>query len=103
MLRISQSKSITLATLHLDGKLLGPWVDEVRTIVARLPPDDYVRLNLEGLSFADPNGIALLQELRRHGVELSGCSALIAGLLASYQGPAGSDSAPPRSPRTLHE
>ncbi len=88
MLRISQSKSVTLASLHLEGKLLGPWVEEVRTIVARLHAHESVRLYLDGLSFADPNGIALLQELRRGGVELCGCSALIAGLLDSSRGPA---------------
>ncbi len=90
MLRISQSQSITLAILHLDGKLLGPWVEEVRTVVAQVQAEaeDAVRLNLEGLSFADPNGIALLHELRRGGVELFGCSTLIAALLASCRIPA---------------
>ena len=103
VLRISQSKSITLATLNLDGKLLGPWVDEVRTIVAGLHAEESVRLNLQGLSFADPNGIALLQELRRSGVELAGCSALIAGMLASYPVPAAAGSAPPRAPGRAHD
>ncbi len=88
MLRISQSKSITLAILHLDGKLVGPWVDEVRATVARVQAREAVRLNLQGLNFADQNGIALLQELRRSGVELSGCSALIAELLAAWRVPA---------------
>jgi ABC-type transporter Mla MlaB component len=85
VLRITRSKSITLATLQLDGKLLGPWVDEVRAAVARLHDEEAVRLNLAGLSFADPAGIGLLEELRRNGVELTGCSALIAGLLASHR------------------
>jgi ABC-type transporter Mla MlaB component len=89
MLRISRSKSITLATVHLEGKLLEPWVSEVRTMIASLRADESVRLNLEHLSFADRNGIALLQELRRGGVELSGCSALIAGLLAAHPAAAG--------------
>jgi ABC-type transporter Mla MlaB component len=85
VLRITHSGSIELATVALEGKLLGPWVEELRALVANLGGIEALRLNLEGLSFADPGGIALLHELHRGGVELSGCSPLIAGLLASHQ------------------
>jgi ABC-type transporter Mla MlaB component len=106
VLRIIQSETIKLATVALDGKLLGPWVDEVRTIVSSMGRNlgsnlgrcDAVRLNLEGLSFADASGIALLQELHRGGVELFGCSALIAGLLAAHQRPAAGNDTPSRTP-----
>ncbi len=103
MLRITHSGSIKLATLDLEGKLLGPWVDEVRAIVAKLRTKDAVRLNLRGLSFADPNGIALLHELKRDGVALSGCTPLIAGLLASRQGPTVGDGASLRTVEPTHD
>jgi ABC-type transporter Mla MlaB component len=74
--------SIKLATVALEGKLLAPWVDEVRTIVTNLLRSDAVRLNLDELSFADSSGIVLLHELDRAGVDLCGCSPLITGLLA---------------------
>ena len=52
---------MTLALLALDGKLLGPWVEELRSVIATLPGDGAVRLNLENLIFADAAGIELLQ------------------------------------------
>jgi len=85
VLRITHSGSIQLATLDLEGKLLGPWVDEVREIVAKLRTNAAVRLNLERLSFADLDGIDLLHELQRDGVDFFGCTPLIAGLLASHR------------------
>lgn len=93
MLRITHSGSQKLTTVDLDGKLLGPWVDELRAVTAKLNGNEVVRLNLARLSFADQSGIALLQQLSRGGVELSGCSPLIAGLLASHRAAAGQDAA----------
>jgi anti-anti-sigma regulatory factor len=84
VLRLIHSKSVTLATVDLDGKLVGPWVDEVRTTVAKLRRDQAVCLNLEHLSFADAAGFRLLCEMRRDGVQLVGVSPLIDGLLEHH-------------------
>ena len=85
MLRINHSGSVTLATIDLEGKLVGPWVDELRRVVATVRIKDAVRLNLEHLSFADAAGIDLLREFARAGMQLAGASPLIAGLLASRE------------------
>ena len=85
MLRIAHSGSMTIATLGLDGKLVGPWVDEVRTTVAALRKEHGVCLNLQHLSFADADGLRLLCALRCDGVELVGASPLIAGLLETHR------------------
>ncbi len=85
MLRITHTGSVTLATVSLDGKLLGPWVDELRLVVAALRAKGAVRLNLEHLSFADAAGIELLRAARRDGVQLVGVSPLIEGLLAARE------------------
>jgi len=92
MLRISQSKPALYSTIRLEGKLLGPWVEEVRSTVEALRSDTEVCLSLEGLSFADADGIELLRALRRRGVPLVGGSGLIEGLLAQYF-PAGGNQA----------
>jgi anti-anti-sigma regulatory factor len=84
MLRITQKGTVTLTTVDLDGKLVGPWVDEVRSIVAALRAAGAVRLNLERLSFADVAGLELLFAMRRDGVQLICGSPLIEGLLASH-------------------
>ena len=83
MLRITHTGSVTLATIALDGKLLGPWVDELGSMMAMLGAKDAVRLNLEHLTFADAAGIEMLRKVRSDGVQLIGASPLIEGLLAT--------------------
>ena len=76
---------MNLVSIGLEGKLLGAWVEEARQIVAVARASDRVCLNLQGLTFADSSGIELLRTLRREGVPLLGCSALIEGLLAANE------------------
>ena len=83
MLRITQTTAEELAILDVQGRLLGPWVDELRSIVELRLAAGPVRLHLEHLSFADAEGIALLHTFRSSGIELVGGSGLIEGLLAT--------------------
>ncbi len=83
MLRITHSGYLTVATIDLDGKLVGPWVDELRRTIESLRGDDAIQLNLAKLTFADAAGLGLLNALRDDGVELVGSLPLIAGLLDS--------------------
>ena len=85
MVRITQTDSLTLTTFSLDGKLLGPWVDELRQVIASVRAKDAVRLNLEHLRYADAAGIELLRIVRSAGVQLVGVSPLMEGLLATRQ------------------
>lgn len=88
VLRLIHSKSMTLATVDLDGKLIGPWVDEVRTTVAGLQRGQKVCLNLQHLSYADAAGLELLCRMRSDGILLVGASPLIDGLLQLHGGQA---------------
>jgi ABC-type transporter Mla MlaB component len=81
MLRIIQSPSFKVTTISLEGKLLQPWIDEVRNAVGAARSDGAVRLDLSKLSFADESGLILLRQLQAEGVELSARSALLAGLM----------------------
>jgi len=81
MLRITQSPAMQLTTINLEGKLLAPWVEEARHAVDKAKAQGVVRLNLHELNFADHDGIRLLQEFRKAGVELINASALIDGML----------------------
>jgi anti-anti-sigma regulatory factor len=85
LLFITQPTSVTLVSIGLEGKLLGAWVEEARQIVAVARASDRVCLNLQGLTFADSDGVELLRTLRREGVPLLGCSALIELLLAANE------------------
>ena len=82
MLRLTQSKSNgVLSVVQLEGKLLGPWVAELRVLFQGTARAGDCRLDLSKLLFADAAGAALLQELRREGIEIEACSPFVAELL----------------------
>jgi hypothetical protein len=73
MLRITVvESSMRAVTLRVEGRITGPWVDELRTAcnVHTFPDDVQVSLELADISFADAAAIALLRELRNRGVGL---------------------------------
>ncbi len=83
MLRITRLTGADSAqTIKLEGKLLGPWVDEVRAVCAQaMARSGRTRLDLAEVTFADAAGVELLRELIRQGVEISACSGYVAELL----------------------
>lgn len=81
MLRIRRSIDRGTVTLHLEGKLLAPWVDVLRSAIADTSDGRVARLNLADVSFIDAAGAKLLGLVRRDGVAIEGCSAFVAGLL----------------------
>lgn len=73
MLRITVVESSEIAvTLRVEGRITGPWVEELRAACDVHTFLDKVQLSLElaDISFADTAGIALLRELRNRGVGL---------------------------------
>ena len=73
MLRITVVESSRIAvTLRVEGRITGLWVEELRTAcnVHTFPDEVQLSLELADISFADAAGIALLRELRNHGVGL---------------------------------
>jgi anti-anti-sigma regulatory factor len=83
MLRITCTVDDTsLATLKLEGKLVGPWVAELRQTCAQRPACvGGWRLDLSAVSFVDEAGVQLLREQLRLGATLSACSAVVRALL----------------------
>ena len=79
MLRINRIENGRELTLELQGKLLAPWVEEVRA--ACEPGNRPLRLNLEHVSFVDEAGAQLLTTLLRQGAALVACSNFVAELL----------------------
>ena len=73
MLRITVVESNACAvTLRVEGRIAGPWVEELRTTcnVHTRPDPVQLYLELEDVSFADAAGVACLKELREQGVGL---------------------------------
>jgi hypothetical protein len=81
MLRITAKKTDTAQDLIvLEGKLVGPWVDELRGFVSTAM-SSYV-LEVSNLSYADSEGVRLLDELLDRGVQLSSGKSFVASLLS---------------------
>ena len=69
-------------TLKLEGKLLGPWVDELSRACEELRVPPYcLRLDLADVTFVDRIGVKLLDDLVRQGATIVGCSDFISDLL----------------------
>lgn len=82
MIRIFQADDDNGVTLRLEGKLLRPWVADVRTHCVRtLREAACVRLDLSRLSFVDDAGEESLRELVSMGFEIVACSNFVAELL----------------------
>jgi hypothetical protein len=70
MLRITVvESSMSAVTLRVEGRITGPWVEELRTAcdVHTFPDDGQLYLDLADISFADAAGIALLRDRRNCG------------------------------------
>jgi anti-anti-sigma regulatory factor len=82
MLRITPVDRKGVKMLHLEGKLVGPWVNEMKAAceqVAGLPSP--VALDLSAVTYVDEAGMALLRQLVQQGVGFAGVSRFVAELL----------------------
>ena len=93
VLRITQRVTPGEGTIvALEGKLLRPWVNEIRELFCQRAPAPLPRLDLSALTFADRAGVELLQDLVRQGVIVDSCSAFVAALLQLNDSPGASSS-----------
>lgn len=76
MLKITDKSEATETLFELEGKLAGPWVDELRDCWRRsVAVDRPVKVVLKAVMFIDGAGKELLAEMYRQGAELvaEGC------------------------------
>lgn len=82
MLRITAISNETSSTMvRLEGKLLGPWVEEVRHTCAALSPKHPLHLDLAAVTFVDAAGARLLYDLLEQGAVLAASSGFVTALL----------------------
>ena len=83
MLKITEiARSDAGRTFKLEGKLLGPWVDELRNVCTQpLERLEQVGLDLAAVTFVNAAGAELLRKLVRQGIIITQCSAFVAELL----------------------
>jgi anti-anti-sigma regulatory factor len=88
VLRILQATAVDGSVLlRLEGKVSGPWVDELSKLSSQIlqKPATRLALDLSEVSFIDANGLELLRELLSRSVSLSSCSLLVAQQLKSSE------------------
>jgi hypothetical protein len=88
MLRVTRIAHMNRTqAIKLEGKLLGPWVDEVsKACAAGADPSCRINLDLSALIFVDAAGERLLRELIARGIQVVACSSYVAELLRSSAG-----------------
>lgn len=65
-------------TLKLEGRVVGPWVEELRQICElALGEGRPLRLDLADVSYADGDGITALTDIKSRGAELNNCSPFV--------------------------
>ncbi|MFZ0774149.1 MAG: STAS domain-containing protein [Candidatus Sulfotelmatobacter sp.] len=79
MLKISIiSNSDQAIRFQLEGKLVGPWVEELRRLSDEaLSHQKALSLDLERVSFVDSRGVTLLRDLARRQVPHVNCSQFV--------------------------
>jgi len=79
MLKISQAgKAGQNFTLKLEGRIIGPWVGELRLICESMMGNGRaMKLDLADVSFADAQGVELLTDLKSRGVKLANGSPFV--------------------------
>ena len=87
MLKISIiSDSDQAIELQLEGKLVGPWVEELRKLSDEaLSLQKNVSLDLERVWFVDSHGVTLLRDLAKRQVSELNCSQFVSQLKEAIQ------------------
>ncbi len=91
VLRISVERQADTLSLVLEGRLVGPWVDELRRVNRELSASDgaSVTVDLCGLTAMDARGQDLLDELRQAGATLRCTDVMNQYLVEQMARPAG--------------
>jgi ferredoxin len=81
---MTRSDSGTHTTIFVEGKILAPWIPEIRAALALIPPGQARRIDLAGVTLVDREGAELLEALRRDGIEIASCSGFVAELIGRH-------------------
>lgn len=88
MLRITIHDHAPITCLVLEGKLVGPWVKELKKCwegASAADPSTPMLVDLASVTFVDSDGRALLTRMRRQGVRLLSHGILIDAIVAKIE------------------
>ncbi len=77
MLKITVQKGSGPATLKLEGKLAGPWVEELKGVWRSGSASEAVLVDLFDVSFVDASGKDLLAQMWQRGADFVADSPLM--------------------------
>lgn len=87
MLKITETAKGGQRVLRLEGKLMGPWVEELlQACQTQAQESPGCALDLFGVTFVDERGLRALHELSDQGVTLQSLSGFVAELLRRRNG-----------------
>lgn len=87
MLKITHKKQSNLSILEVEGKLTGPWVEELyKSCREELERGEKICVDLQSVSFIDAQGKAILQKLHREGATIIGRGCLTRAIIAQVTG-----------------
>jgi hypothetical protein len=90
VLRISIEQHANSLSLVLEGRLVGPWVEELRRVSQESPAGiNVISIDLCGLTAMDAAGHVLLEQLHQSGATLSCSDVLNRYLVEQMARPAG--------------
>ena len=75
MMKITFCNTAKTAVLKVEGKLAGPWVDELERTWHSIQPaleEERLQVDLCAVTYVDEGGKTLLEEMHKAGVELVG-------------------------------
>ena len=74
------------ATLVLEGRLIGPWIEELRRSCEQaFGSSQGLTVDLTAVSFVDRGGLALLRSLADRHARLDNCSPFVAEQLRTQE------------------
>lgn len=88
MLRIYIHEQVPVTSFVLEGKLVGPWVEELEKCwesASAAYPAMTMLVDLADVSFMDVDGRALLARMRQKGVRLLSTGVLINAIVAEIE------------------
>ena len=89
MLRITETAERWILTLRLDGRLAGPWVDQLEQCWRRSRNGERrenARVDLTGVTYINAAGKALLARMHREGVQFIAADCMTTAVVEEIAG-----------------
>ena len=85
MLKITTHSDGSQTTLELEGRLAGPWVEELKACWQRAAGGGRIKVILKQVSYVDGAGKTALAEMHRQGTELAAEGCMIKAIIEEIE------------------